>query len=93
MTEVYTIVQTAEYRSFLSVITIAPNEEDTSQASKSLHVYAHSDAHATVASDILFQFLTTCDSRKVTLESTTICSDRLPVSGLAFSHFLVQAVI
>jgi hypothetical protein len=81
-----------EYLPFLEV-RIGANEEDTytSQESKPLYVYASSEAHATVASDILFQFLTTCDSRKVNLESTTIRTDRLPVSGLAFSHFLAQS--
>jgi hypothetical protein len=82
-----------DYREFLTVI-IAPNEEDTSQASKFVHVCARSEAHATVASDILLQLLTTCESRKVDLRGGLQggdISDCFPVSGLAFSHFLAQS--
>jgi hypothetical protein len=79
-----------EYRSFLAVHIIVPNEEDTSQELKYVHVNARSEAHATVASDILLQLLTTCQSRIVDLWADGI-SDRFPVSGLAFSHFLSQS--
>jgi hypothetical protein len=88
MTDVYTNFQT-EYRPFLRVI-IVPNEEDTSQESKPLYVCARSEAHATVASDILLQLLTTCESRKVELK-IGYDSNLFPVSGLAFSHFLLQS--
>jgi hypothetical protein len=92
MTDVYTGFQT-DYRRFLTV-DIAPNEEDTSHASKSLHVFARSEAHATVAADILLQLLTTCESRRVDLQGGLRdggISDCFPVSGLAFSHFLAQS--
>jgi hypothetical protein len=88
MTEIYTGFHT-DYRRFLHV-RFEANEEDTSQASKSLHVYARSEAHATIAADILLQFLTTCESHKVEL-SDYARSDRFPVSGLVFSHFLSQS--
>jgi hypothetical protein len=78
-----------DYRAFLTV-RIEANEEDTSEESEFLHVCARSEAHATVASDILFQFLTTCDSRKVRLENGYEF-DPFPVSGLAFLHFLAQS--
>jgi hypothetical protein len=67
-----------------------PNEEDTSQELTYVHVCARSDAHATVASDILLQLLTTCESRNVFLDSGHD-SNHFPVSGLAFSHVLVQS--
>jgi hypothetical protein len=78
-----------DHRSFLHV-GIEANEEDTSQESKFLTVCASSEAHATVASDILLQLLTTCESRKVEL---SVGGDfrRFAVPGLAFSHFLVQS--
>jgi hypothetical protein len=76
-------------REFLQV-DIVPNEEDTSQELTYVHVYARSEAHATVASDILLQLMTTCESRKVTLWQGDDY-DRFPVSGLAFSHFLAQS--
>jgi hypothetical protein len=82
--DTYTDFQ-SEYRSFLSVI-IAPNEEDM----VSLRVRAHSEVHATVASDILLQLLTTCESRDVTLRSGEF-SERFRVSGLAFSYFLAHS--
>jgi hypothetical protein len=78
-----------DYRPFLSV-NIVPNEEDTSQELKYVYVCARSEAHAIVASDILFQLLTTSESREVLLESGD-GSDHFPVSGLAFSHFLAQS--
>jgi hypothetical protein len=65
-----------DYGSFLSVHAV-PNEEDTSEEedtsgeedtseeSEFVVVYASSEAHATVVSDILLQLLITCDSRKV----------------------------
>jgi hypothetical protein len=74
-----------EYNYFLS-IRIEANEEDQ----KFLYVYASSEAHATVACDILLQLLTTCESRKVVLGKGND-SYRFPVSGLAFSHFLAQS--
>jgi hypothetical protein len=77
------------YRRFLHVH-MFPNEEDTSEESEFLHVCARSEAHATVACDILLQLLTTCESRKVRLENRYEF-DRFPVSGLAFSHFLAQS--
>jgi hypothetical protein len=90
MTEVYTGFQT-EYRSFLDV-NIKPNEDDTSQESKSLRVHARSEAHATVAADILLQFLTTCESREVRLwRDLGSNAGPFPVSGLAFSQFLAQS--
>jgi hypothetical protein len=79
-----------DYRSFLTV-RIVPNDEDTSQEPEFLCVSASSEAHATVASDILLhQSLTTGDFRKVGLRGGGI-SDCFPVSGLAFSHFLAQS--
>jgi hypothetical protein len=78
-----------DYRSFLEVTTVPNDEDDTSQESK-LRVYASSEAHATVAADILIQCLTTGDFRKVELENDGD-ADRYPVSGLAFSHFLSQS--
>jgi hypothetical protein len=78
-----------DYRSFLTV-RIVPNDEDTSQEPEFLCVSASSEAHATIAADILLQFLTTCESHKVEL-SHYPRSDRFPVSGLAFSHFLEQS--
>jgi hypothetical protein len=48
-----------DYRSFL-VVRVVPNK------SQVINVYARSEAHATVASDILLQLLTTCDSKVVT---------------------------
>jgi hypothetical protein len=78
-----------DYLSFLEV-DIVPNEEDTRQQTISLRVCARSEAHATIASDILFQLLTTCDSRKVVLGEGRD-SNHFPVSGLAFSHFLAQS--
>jgi hypothetical protein len=78
-----------DYRRFLT-IDIEQNEEDTSQASKSLYVCARSEAHATVACDILLQLLTTYECRKVDL-SASGAFRRFPVSGLAFSHFLAQS--
>jgi hypothetical protein len=80
-----------EYRRFLSVRTKANDEEDTSQESKSLHVFARSEAHTTVASDILLQLLTTGDSRKVELSASDDDTNRFPISGLAFSYFLAQS--
>jgi hypothetical protein len=56
-----------------------------------LRVYARSEAHATVASDILLQLLTTCDSPKEVLRGGDDSDDTFPVSGLAFSYFLVQS--
>jgi hypothetical protein len=79
-----------EYEYFLYVRIVVPNEEDTRQESQCLYVYASSEAHATVASDILLQLLTTCESREVGLGKGSD-SDRFPVSGLAFSHFLAQS--
>jgi hypothetical protein len=86
MAGVLTYFQT-EYRSFLSV-SIAPNGSDE-ESDACLRVHARSEAHATVASDILLQLLTTCESRNVVLGKTGDC--RFPVSGLAFSHFLAQS--
>jgi hypothetical protein len=79
-----------EYRTFLEVC-IEANEEDTSEESKSLYVCARSEAHATVASDILLQLLTTCKSREVFLGKGDDDYNHFPVSGLAFSHFLLQS--
>jgi hypothetical protein len=80
-----------EYRPFPTV-DIVPNEEDTSQESKYVFVYARSEAHATIASDILLQFLTTGDFRKVRLwKDLSSNAGPFPVSGLAFSHFLVHS--
>jgi hypothetical protein len=82
---------TTDYQSFLHV-RIVPDEEDTGEQSVSefLGVCARSEAHATVASNILLQLLTTCESSKVRLENGDD-SNHFPVSGLAFSHFLVQS--
>jgi hypothetical protein len=55
-----------------------------------LRVCARSEAHATVASDILLQLLPTCESREVELRGGD-GTGRFPVSGLAFSHFLAQS--
>jgi hypothetical protein len=88
LTEIDTGFQT-EYRSFLEVC-IEANEEDTSEESKSLYVCARSEAHASVASGILLQLLTTCESREVVLGKGDV-SNRFPVSGLAFSHFLAHS--
>jgi hypothetical protein len=83
LTGIRTSFQT-EYRTFLEV-RIVPSEE------YSLRVYARSEANATVASDILLQLLTTCQSRNVNLWRGND-SDRFPsVSGLAFSHFLAKS--
>jgi hypothetical protein len=82
-----------EYKRFLTV-KIEANEGNTSKKSNFLHVCARSEAHATVASDILLQLLTTCESREIVLVIQFVSgnvSDRFPVSGLAFSHFLVQS--
>jgi hypothetical protein len=87
-TDIFTGYQT-DYQSFITA-RIVPNEEDTSQESKSVYVYASSEAHATVASDILLQLLTTCESREVQFEKGGV-SRHFPVSGLAFSHFLAQS--
>jgi hypothetical protein len=76
----------SDYRFFLAV-GIVPNEEDTSEESKSLYLCASSTAHSTVASYILLQLLTTCESREVSLRAH--CEFQIP--GLAFSHFLVQS--
>jgi hypothetical protein len=90
MTTIDTDFQT-EYRSFLTV-DIVPNEEDTCQASKLLRVCARSEAHATVAADILLQFVTTCESREVRLwKDLSSNAGPFPVSGLAFSQFLAQS--
>jgi hypothetical protein len=78
-----------DYRRFLSA-RVVPNEEDTSQVSITLRVYARSEAHSTVPSDILLQLLTNCDFQEVKLFRGED-SDRFPVSGLAFSHFLAQS--
>jgi hypothetical protein len=78
-----------DYHFFLEV-TIEPNEDDTRQKPKRLYVCASSEAHATIASDILLQLLTTCESHKVEIRKG-FDSDRFPVSGLAFSHFLAQS--
>jgi hypothetical protein len=56
-----------DYRPFLSA-SIVPNEEDTTTRER-LYVCASSEAHATIAADILLQLLTTCESRKVYLVS------------------------
>jgi hypothetical protein len=89
----FTAIDTADfqtvYQLFLEV-KIEANEEDTSGESQCIYVYASSEAHATVASDILFQLLTTCDSREVKLDQGSD-SEHFPVSGLAFSHFLVHS--
>jgi hypothetical protein len=77
-----------DYRTFLDV-RIVPNEE-TSQGLKCLFVYARSEAHATVASDILLQLLTNCESRVVILRKGGDTGP-FPVSGLAFSHFLAHS--
>jgi hypothetical protein len=53
-------------------------------------VYASSIASASIACDILLQLLTTCESRKITLTSYND-SHVFPVSGLAFSHFLIHS--
>jgi hypothetical protein len=71
-----------DYQAFLYVA-IVPNDEE----STSLWLYASSVAHATVASDILLQLLTTCESRELLLQGD--CEFQIP--GLAFSHFLVQS--
>jgi hypothetical protein len=76
------------YQRFLTVY-IQANEEDTIQDSKSIFVWASSEAHATAAADILLQLLTTCESRKVELSDYN--ASHFPVSGLAFSHFLVHS--
>jgi hypothetical protein len=88
LTEIDTGFQT-DYRPFLRVI-IVPNDEDTSKESKYVFVNARSEAHATVACDILLQLLTTCESHKVMLHCVRHAG-RFPVSGLAFSHFLEQS--
>jgi hypothetical protein len=80
-----------EYGSFLSVHIMEPNEEDTSEEAEFLHVYARSEAHATVACDILLQLLTTCESHKVLLGDFFNDSPHFPVSGLALSHFLAHS--
>jgi hypothetical protein len=78
-----------DYRPFLKVSTI-PNEDDTSKVSKSLWLFASSEAHATVASYLLLQLLTTCESREVSLRKcNSDCEFQIP--GLAFSHFLVNS--
>jgi hypothetical protein len=81
LTEIDTRFQT-HYRSFLTVYAV-PNETG-------LCVCARAEAHATVPSDILLQFLTTSESREVTFEKGGV-SRHFPVSGFAFSHFLVQS--
>jgi hypothetical protein len=53
-------------------------------------VYASSDASATIVCDILLQLLTTCESRKITLDTDSEYNG-FPVSGLAFSHFLIHS--
>jgi hypothetical protein len=63
--EIDTNFQT-EYRSFLTV-RMRRRRIRVSQGSEYLRVYARSEAHATVASGILLQLLTTCDSRKIML--------------------------
>jgi hypothetical protein len=88
LSRVRTSFQT-DYRSFLTVY-IEANEEDTSQESEFLRVCARSEAHATVPSDILLQLLTTCESSEFHLGSVDD-SNLFPVSGLAFSHFLVHS--
>jgi hypothetical protein len=52
-------------------------------------VYASSMASATSVCDILLQLLTTCESR--TLMLTGDSESTIPVSGLAFSHFLIHS--
>jgi hypothetical protein len=81
LTQIDTEFQT-DCRSFLTVYAM-PNEEG-------MCVCAGSEAHATVASDILLQLLTTCESREVAFENGGV-SRHFPVTGLAFSHFLVQS--
>jgi hypothetical protein len=80
--EIVNVVRT-EYPSFLTV-------EIVPLGFLFLYVCARSEADATIASDILLQLLTTSDSRKVQLSNGGY-TDRFPVSGLAFSHFLVHS--
>jgi hypothetical protein len=75
-----------EYRSFLTVTA----DEDTSEDPEFVCVCASSEAHATVACDILLRLLTTCEPREVHLQGGHD-SNLVPISGLAFSHFLVQS--
>jgi hypothetical protein len=82
LTGIRTSSQT-EYRTFLEVRIVSSEDY-------SLRVYARSEANATVASDTLLQLLTTCQYRNVDLWRGND-SDRFPVSGLAFSHFLAQS--
>jgi hypothetical protein len=78
-----------KYRSFLTV-DIGPNEDDTSKESKTLWLCASSEAHATVASGILLQLLTSCESREVSLHQGHLyCEFQIP--ELAFSHLLVHS--
>jgi hypothetical protein len=81
LTEIDMEFQT-HYRSFLTVYAV-PNETG-------LCVCARSEAHATVASDILLQLLTTCESRKVVFGGGV--SHCFPVTGLVFSHFLAHSL-
>jgi hypothetical protein len=74
-----------DFQRFLTVNINEANEE----SKQDVDVFARSKAHAKKASDILLQLLTTSESRDVELDSRL--SDRFPVSGLAFSHFLVHS--
>jgi hypothetical protein len=82
LTQIDTEFEETDYRLFLNVYV-----ENTYEYS--VRVFARSEDNATVASDILLQLLTTSESREVGFGGGV--SRHFPVSGFAFSHFLVQS--
>jgi hypothetical protein len=81
LTQIDTEFQT-DYRLFLNV-DIGTNDE------YAVRVCARSELHATPAIDIILQLLTTSESREVGFGGGV--SHCFPVTGLVFSHFLVQS--
>jgi hypothetical protein len=79
-----------DYERFLNVSGRPVESDEEDRDVFEVLVYASTIASATIVCDILFQLLTTCESHKIRL---TIGSDSdvFPVSGLAFSHFLIQS--
>jgi hypothetical protein len=80
-----------DYRRFLTVSAGGlESNEVVNTGVFEVGVYASSIEFSTMACSILLQLLATCESRKITLVTGDDSYD-FPVSGFAFSHFLIQS--
>jgi hypothetical protein len=78
-----------DYRRFLTISGGPKSDEEEDRGVSEVGVCASSIASVTIVCDILLQLLTTCESRKIKLTARN--SSDFPVSGLAFSHFLMHS--